>query len=84
MSAGIAAWVTKKRCVAATQNTLTDMAPALSVAEIENYISGLDRFAEQVTPVWAAQIDSTRQQIEQAITLLTQRFAGITIIWKRL
>ncbi|MDX8130417.1 methyl-accepting chemotaxis protein [Methylomonas sp. OY6] len=78
MSAGIAAWVTKKRCVAATQNTLTDKAPALSVAEIENYISGLDRFAEQVTPVWAAQIDSTRQQIEQAITLLTQRFAGIT------
>ncbi|OQW72650.1 MAG: chemotaxis protein [Proteobacteria bacterium ST_bin11] len=78
ISAGIAAWITKRGCKAAAQTTLNNKAPALSVAEVEKYISGLDRFAEQVTPVWAAQIDSTRQQIEQAITVLTQRFAGIT------
>lgn len=78
ISAGIAVLITKRRFIAAAQNTLANQTPALSVAEVEKYISGLDQFAEQVTPVWAAQIDSTRQQIEQAITLLTQRFAGIT------
>ncbi|WP_446809524.1 methyl-accepting chemotaxis protein [Methylomonas sp. 2BW1-5-20] len=78
ISAGLAAWITKNRFVAAAQNELANQAPALSVSEVEKYVAGLDRFAEQVTPVWATQIDSSRQQIEQAITMLTQRFAGIT------
>lgn len=78
VSATVSAIITKRRIAATAQTQSLVSAPVLSVPEVENYITGLERFADQVTPVWAAQIDSTRQQIEQAITVLTQRFAGIT------
>src|SRR4051812_45798108 len=37
----------------------------------------LTRFAGAVTPVWSAQIDSSRTQMETAVGQLTETFAGI-------
>ncbi|KUL41406.1 methyl-accepting chemotaxis protein [Actinoplanes awajinensis] len=37
----------------------------------------LTRFAGSVAPVWSAQIDSSRTQMESAVSQLTETFAGI-------
>lgn len=44
---------------------------------IESYLSGIEAFNRQVTPVWAAQIESSRTLMDTALTELTQRFDGI-------
>jgi methyl-accepting chemotaxis protein len=43
----------------------------------EHFLVGLDQFGEQVIPVWARQVESSRQQTEQALVEVTQRFSGI-------
>jgi methyl-accepting chemotaxis protein len=45
--------------------------------EVDGYVARLDEFGQQVPPVWAAHIESCRQQMESAIGQLTQRFADI-------
>ncbi|MFI5495767.1 methyl-accepting chemotaxis protein [Actinoplanes sp. NPDC051859] len=40
-------------------------------------MSGMTEFAQQVAPVWSAQIDSSRGQMESAIGQVTEKFAGI-------
>jgi methyl-accepting chemotaxis protein len=44
---------------------------------IEAQLDAQRRFAEQVAPVWSRHIESSREQMEGAITALTQRFGGI-------
>jgi methyl-accepting chemotaxis protein len=43
----------------------------------ERPASGMAEFASAVAPVWSAQIDSSRGQMETAVGELTERFAGI-------
>lgn len=52
--------------------------PSLPAADLEKYLSGIDKFANEVAPVWSSHIESSRRQMEQAIGELTGRFAGIT------
>jgi len=51
---------------------------------IEDYLTGLDIFSQQVTPVWSAQIESSRMQMDTAVADLTQRFDGIVNNLERL
>jgi len=45
--------------------------------EIESYVNGLQALGHDVLPVWVRQIEMSRGQMEDAITELTTRFAGI-------
>lgn len=44
---------------------------------IEDYMAGRQRFGETMAPVWTGQIETSRQQMETAISALSQRFSGI-------
>ena len=44
---------------------------------ITEHLAAQQQFAEHVAPVWCGHIASSREQMEAAITALTQRFAGI-------
>ncbi|RZL03081.1 MAG: chemotaxis protein [Rubrivivax sp.] len=44
---------------------------------IEDYVAGRQRFGETMAPVWTGQIETSRQQMETAISELSQRFSGI-------
>lgn len=41
------------------------------------YMAARQQFGEAVAPVWTAQIQNSRQQMEEAISALSSRFAGI-------
>nr|WP_284186705.1 methyl-accepting chemotaxis protein [Zoogloea oryzae] len=53
-----------------------------SVMEVERAVQppveGLDTLCEEVLPVWSGQVALARQQTEEAITALSNRFAGIS------
>lgn len=52
--------------------------PVLVPADpVEDYLRSLSQFGHEVTPVWAAHLESTRAQTETAVSALTERFAGI-------
>jgi methyl-accepting chemotaxis protein len=44
---------------------------------IDHYLTGQQRFAAEVAPIWSAHIESSREQMESAIGELSQRFSGI-------
>ncbi|MBK6873954.1 MAG: chemotaxis protein [Kineosporiaceae bacterium] len=46
-------------------------------AALGAFLSSLDDFAEQVTPVWSAHLESSRIQMQEAVNELVARFAGI-------
>jgi methyl-accepting chemotaxis protein len=71
------AWVARNRLIA-EQNQLPAPAASLPLGDVEKYVAGIERFATQVTPIWAIHIETSRQQMDQAIADLTKRFAGIT------
>jgi methyl-accepting chemotaxis protein len=64
---GFAGWRARRRSPAATVVRAADQRPA----------AGMAGFAGAVAPVWSAQIDSSRGQMETAIGQLTEKFAGI-------
>jgi len=41
------------------------------------YLASEQRFCEEISPVWSGQIESSRQQMEQAIASLSERFGAI-------
>jgi methyl-accepting chemotaxis protein len=45
--------------------------------DLEGFHTSLVKFGEKVTPVWSAQIESTREQMESAVNTLTGRFVSI-------
>lgn len=49
------------------------------VETVEAYLGSLDRFGRRVAPLWSANIDASRRQMDEAITGLVERFAGI--VW---
>jgi methyl-accepting chemotaxis protein len=46
-------------------------------ATIQSYLRSQQRFADDVAPVWARQIEHSREQLETAISALTSVFSGI-------
>lgn len=42
-----------------------------------DYLVGQQQFGAQVAPVWSGHIESSREQMESAITALSERFSGI-------
>jgi len=50
---------------------------ARAAAASAAFLASTDRVGHDVLPVWAAHIESSRQQMETAVAALTQRFAGI-------
>ena len=75
-SGSLSAWITRLR-LNKRLALLPNPAPSMPVSDVENYIASIESFANQVTPVWSAHIESSRVQMEQSIGDLTQQFAGI-------
>lgn len=50
---------------------------AQPVQGLSDYMATRQHFGEAVAPVWTAQIQTSRQQMETAISSLSSRFAGI-------
>jgi methyl-accepting chemotaxis protein len=46
-------------------------------AQVADYLAGQHKFSEQVAPVWAGHIETSREQMEYAVTALTSRFSTI-------
>lgn len=44
---------------------------------IDDYLAGEGRFGEAIAPIWSRHIESSREQMETAITALSRRFSGI-------
>lgn len=44
---------------------------------LQDYLATRQQFGDALTPVWSAQIETSRQQMESAISSLSQRFSGI-------
>ena len=44
---------------------------------VETYIDRRQHFGEKLAPVWAGHIDSSVNQMENAVSSLVQRFSGI-------
>jgi methyl-accepting chemotaxis protein len=53
------------------------------VDDVGDYLRSLDAFAETVTPVWSAHVESSRRQMEEAIAQLVRTFAGIVTLIDR-
>ncbi|HET9645983.1 MAG TPA: methyl-accepting chemotaxis protein [Burkholderiaceae bacterium] len=45
--------------------------------QLRDYVEGQSRFGDRLAPVWSGHIDSSRTQMEGAISALSVRFAGI-------
>ncbi|BBL60512.1 hypothetical protein MKFW12EY_41250 [Methylomonas koyamae] len=76
-SAWFAASYTKRRLLKELANQ-PKPPPSLPTADLEKYLAGIDKFADEVAPVWSNHIESSRRQMDQAVAELTGRFAAIT------
>lgn len=45
--------------------------------QLRSYLEGQHSFSADLAPVWSAQIESSRHHMEEAISSLSERFAGI-------
>ena len=52
---------------------------ARSHTQMTEYLSAEQHFGAQVAPVWAGHIETSRSQMEQAISALTERFCSIVV-----
>jgi methyl-accepting chemotaxis protein len=50
------------------------------VQPVDDYLASLDEFSETVTPVWSAHIESSRQQMDSAVTGLVDKFGTIVVL----
>lgn len=77
-SGSLGFWVARKS--AARPEEMGPNTPlALDIYDVKCYVDSISAFAEQITPTWAAHIETSRLEMEQAVSELTQRFAGITV-----
>jgi len=56
------------------------VAAQVLTTEVEGYLKSLDEFGRSVPKVWAAHVESCRQQMETAVTELAGRFADIVVL----
>lgn len=75
----LAAWVTAPLLIGIGLAASWRMSHKLreSRQAIQAYVDGRQRFGETMAPVWTGQIETSRQQMETAISELSQRFSGI-------
>lgn len=45
--------------------------------EVDAFVSSTDRLGQELLPVWSAHVESSRAQMEEAVSQLAQRFSGI-------
>ncbi|MCQ8182956.1 methyl-accepting chemotaxis protein [Methylomonas sp. SURF-1] len=76
-SAWFASSYTKRRLIKHQANQPTPPA-SLPLSDLEKYLAGIGKLANDVAPVWSRHIESSRREMEQAIGELTGRFALIT------
>lgn len=74
---GFGFWIGKKSISTPIQ-TPTRNNQTLDIDAVKRYVESIDDFAQQVTPAWSRHIEMSRQQMEAAISQLTQRFSAIT------
>jgi methyl-accepting chemotaxis protein len=72
-------WMSGRRVlpVTALEQNMQHSAEANLINTMKAYTKSLQDFSQQVTPVWSNLIDSSRQQMEDAVNALTHRFNGI-------
>ena len=75
----LAAWITAPLLISIGLAASWRMSRKLreSRQAIQAYVDGRQRFGETMAPVWTGQIETSRQQMETAISELSQRFSGI-------
>jgi len=75
----LAAWFAATALLLAGLACSWTMARKLKACQqgIVDYIASRQRFGETMAPVWTGQIETSRQQMETAISALSQRFSGI-------
>lgn len=75
----LAAWVTAPLLIGIGLAASWRMSHKLRASRqaIQAYVDGRQRFGETMAPVWTGQIETSRQQMETAISELSQRFSGI-------
>jgi len=69
------AWT--ERAAMATTRTLTRARTLAEIPPPPFRVDGLDALCSQVLPIWRRQVETARDQTEEAITSLAGRFAGI-------
>jgi len=74
----LGAWLGKKPLQAKLSAQQAIKTPTISIDDVEGYIADIDKFAQQLLPIWANHIELSRQQMEQSISELTAEFASIT------
>ena len=47
------------------------------LTSFDDYLASQLQFSEKVAPIWSGHIESSREQMESAVTQLSQRFSGI-------
>ncbi|NML48478.1 methyl-accepting chemotaxis protein [Ramlibacter sp. G-1-2-2] len=52
-------------------------AEATQRADVEGFVDGADRLGRELLPIWGAQLESSRAQMEDAVSALTVRFGAI-------
>jgi methyl-accepting chemotaxis protein len=65
------------RVAAARREPAQGLVPA---GPIERYLDSLSEFSESVTPLWSAHIESSRDQMESAVSQLVTKFATIVTL----
>jgi methyl-accepting chemotaxis protein len=55
-------------------------ATAVAAGPVTAYLHSLSEFSRTVTPVWSAHVNSSRQQMEDAVAGLVTKFAGIVAL----
>jgi len=50
---------------------------AALMQSIKDYVAGQEHFGQELAPVWCRHIETSREQMEAAVSALTRQFAGI-------
>ncbi|WP_421206649.1 methyl-accepting chemotaxis protein [Aeromonas enteropelogenes] len=76
LAIGAALWTSHRVNQARHTHASTDEQDAIP-ASFANAIIGLEEVCQKAVPIWSQQIESSRQQTEEAMIDLTQRFSGL-------
>ncbi|MFH7525905.1 methyl-accepting chemotaxis protein [Aeromonas sp. A5] len=76
LAIGAALWTSHRVNQAHHTHASTDEQDSTS-ASFANAIIGLEEVCQKAVPIWSQQIESSRQQTEEAMIDLTQRFSGL-------
>lgn len=78
VSGGFGFWIAKKSSPPPADSSSKQVAVKIEESDIRRYVDSIALFSHQITPAWANHIESCRLEMEQAVSELTRRFAGIT------